>query len=117
MDYEVRTAYFRISTNLSGVVDLGEDFHSIAIGLPGNWTAANLTFQGSETAEAQFREIMDVSGNALGVTATAGRFHSATALSDALRPFRYIKIRSGTLALPVTQAGDNKTVHLLIKTG
>lgn len=115
MDYSVKNTEIRIGTSLSLPLDLGEDAYSVAIGLPGNWTAANLTFQGCATPDGEYRELNDVSGNAYTVTASAGKWHSATALSDTLRPFRFIKVRSGTVALPVNQTGDVKYITVIVK--
>ena len=116
MDYEVKQARFTIGQNLSNVVDLGDDVSAIAIGLPGTWTAANLTFRGCDTAQGEFTDIHSVDGSAFTVTTSgASRWLVGTTLTETLRPFRFIKIRSGTLATPVTQAGDNKVLKILVK--
>lgn len=79
----------------------------VAIQMPASWTAANLTFQGSNDGTTFF-DVYNLDGDEYTVTAAASRY-------IVLSPFefqwaRYIKIRSGTTGTPVNQSADRTIV-------
>lgn len=79
----------------------------VAIQMPASWTAANLTFQGSND-NTNFFDVYNLDGDEYTVTAAASRY-------IVLSPFefqwaRYIKIRSGTTGTPVNQSADRTIV-------
>lgn len=81
----------------------------ISLQMPAAWTAANLTFQGSND-NSTFNDIYDSAGNELTATAAASR--CITDIPE-LTPFRYIKIRSGTNGTPVNQGAERSIVIIL----
>jgi hypothetical protein len=99
-------AMIAATQSLSGVVDLGQN-RLWGIVMPGAWTAASMTFQGSVDGVSFFDLYDDV--------ATPGTFVETTwtvAAAQMLVPavpvrfigIRWLKIRSGTSAAPVAQA-------------
>jgi hypothetical protein len=104
-----RTATIANGASLSGELDI-KDFVNGAIRMPSSWTAANLTFQGSEETGGTFEDIYDDSGNEATVTAAASR---CLLLPAAVMAWRYIKIRSGTSATPVNQGAERSLVLVL----
>ena len=102
------------ATGQSAEVDLG-GFELEAIMMPADWTAANLTFLGSNVSAGTFYDVYDSSGNELTVTAAEDRMIGlTTAHKDVLKALRFIKIRSGTTATPVAQAAS-RTLVLVFK--
>jgi hypothetical protein len=107
-----KQAFIQGGQSLSGVVDL-LGLNLVSIVMPNNWTAANLTFQGSDTKDGTYKDIYDSDGNEVVVSAAANRsIDLATLAEQALKNFDYIKVRSGTTGSPVVQAGD-KPIKLL----
>ena len=101
-----RTATISSGQSLSASIDL-KDQPIVAIQMPASWTAANLTFQGSNDGTT-FVDVFNSYGDEFGVTASANRY-------IVLSPFefqwaRYIKIRSGTTGTPVNQGADRTLV-------
>ena len=89
-----------IGLSLSAAIDLGAA-KLARITVPAAWTAANLTFQTSPD-NVTFSDLYDKAGVEYTVTAAAA--HAiAIPVSDNMVG-RYIKVRSGTGALPVVQA-------------
>lgn len=96
--------------SLSAEVDLRH--HSlVAIQMPADWTAANLTFQGRPGADdttprinETLQNVYDDTGAEVTVTADADRYIALTAgVLDALTGLGRVKIRSGTAGSPVNQ--------------
>lgn len=95
-------------TSLSGPVDLGEQ-KLIGIAMPAAWTAAGLSFQGSND-NVTYTDLVDAAGAVLARTVGASQF----SLVSGLDLPRYIKVRSGTLAVPVNQGAD-RTLQLTLE--
>lgn len=87
----------------SGVLDL-HDQVIVAIVVPDEWTAANITFLASNRVDGTFDPVYDAAGTELEVTAAASR-HIVLA-PDSTRSFRFLKLRSGTAGTPVNQGAD-----------
>lgn len=88
--------------SLSNSVDLGGRALS-AILMPAAWTAAALTFQASLDG-VTFFNLLDGAGAEITASAAAGSFIRLS-INDWLA-LRYLKIRSGTAAIPVNQGAD-----------
>ncbi len=90
--------------SLSDVVDLN-GHTAVMLYMPSAWTAANLTFQAcSNQATASCVNLYDALGAEVTVTAAASR---AITLPPAdFTGVRYLRIRSGTSAVPVAQAAN-----------
>lgn len=97
-------------TSVSGVVDL-LNTALLAFIAPSAWTAAALNIEVSMTGGASASEwvtagLFDASSTASGnyPSLTAGAAYAVDTLT--LLPFRYVRLRSGTLASPVNQAAQ-----------
>lgn len=76
-----------------------------------NWTAAKLSFQGSVDGTV-FADVYGATAEYETPELAAG---DAAALNpDAMAPWRYVKVRSGTSAAVVAQAGGD-TITLVLK--
>jgi hypothetical protein len=106
---ETTTVVIAISASLSGAVDLGGR-KLVGIIMPDAWTAADLTFQGSVDG-TNFFNVYD--GSTERKIAVAANYYSALSIGDWVG-FRWIKIGSGTSALPVNQAAA-RTLTLVVQ--
>lgn len=90
--------------SLSDAADLG-DGTLLGVAVPAGWGGPTVvTFQGSPDG-VTFSDIQDGAGEYATVALAAGQ---AVAVDPAwFRPFRYVKVRSGTAAIPVAQAGGD----------
>lgn len=99
---------------LSGAIRVG-GLQLLEILGPAAWTAANLTFQGSLNGSDWFNVHGDT-GTETAVTFGATRWHRLSQLAAAtpggLLPFGFplLRLRSGTSATPVNQAGNRTLV-------
>lgn len=99
------------ATGLSAEIDLtGQTIARII--MPATWVAANLTFQGSETAGGTFTNIYDAYGTEYTVVAAASR-RIIVPPSDLLGNC-ILKIRSGTSGTAVDQTAS-RTLQLLVR--
>ena len=102
--------------SLSGAFDTGATTSTAKIVgfiMPAAWTAADLTFQGSDD-NTTFNDVYD--DNDAEVTVQAAQARAIGLRNDAqqlLSSFRYLKIRSGTTGTPVTQTPARTIVALL----
>jgi hypothetical protein len=89
--------------SLSAEIDCGSRVLG-AILMPAAWDAANLTFQFATESGGTFVDLYDDAGTEYLVVAAASR---AIALHQAaFKNVPFLKIRSGTAALPVNQTDD-----------
>ncbi|MCL5264149.1 MAG: hypothetical protein M1343_02970 [Chloroflexi bacterium] len=112
MNITVKSAAIAAGSSLSGIVDL-EGYTKIGIEMPAAWDAAALTFQGSSDG-VTYNNLYDNVGNEVTSQAAAGRFIGIDTILRSLAAVRYLKIRSGTSALPVNQTAD-RTIKLCLK--
>lgn len=93
-------------TSLSGGISLGA-LTLVGISMPAAWTAAALTFQASPDGGTTWQELFDDAGNAISISAAAGQFIMPLGKpSYNWRGINMLKVRSGTVAVPVNQAAD-----------
>lgn len=98
--------------SLSGALDFGALVLS-RIDMPAEWTAAALTFQVSADG-VTYVNLYDESGNEVTVASAAVVASRGIALSWInYGSIRYLKVRSGTSALPVAQGAD-RTLTLVL---
>lgn len=103
-----RTASNALGQSLSGVIGLNGQ-GPVAIHMPADWTAANLTFQAcTSSAEASCTNYYDEFGGEVTVTAAAGRTIKVTPADFA--GVQWLRIRSGTSGVPVAQAAGRTIV-------
>lgn len=105
----VQTAVIANAASLSGEIDLG-GVKEFAIVMPAAWTAANLTFQSASVSGGTLQDVYDDVGTEVTVTAAAGRTIGVS--KAALNGLRFLKIRSGTAAVPVAQ-GAERTLTII----
>lgn len=103
----IRTATILSGASLSAAVAIADD-PIVAIRMPATWTAAVLTFQASEDG-TNYGDVYNLNGDE--TTAAIPSGGALTSKYIAMSPWefagaRYIKIRSGTGAAPVTQGAD-----------
>jgi hypothetical protein len=97
------------AASLSDSVDL-KGHSLIAIQMPADWTAADITFQTSFDGTT-YQNLYDASGNEYTVTTSDDR-NVLIPAADFIA-FRYLKLRSGTAVSPINQGGT-RTVTLAI---
>jgi hypothetical protein len=99
------------AASLSNALDLTGG-RLVAISLPAAWTAANLTLQASADGGVTFQDVYDKAGTE--VTITVGGANRYIVLDsntiDALDGIRFIKLRSGTTAVPVAQGAQRDLI-------
>jgi hypothetical protein len=93
----------------SAIVDLG-GLHLAAILMPAAWTAASITILTSYDG-ANFFPAYDSAGNEITLTVAASRL-VVMDFSQTIALGNHIKLRSGTLALPVNQVAA-RTLSLI----
>ncbi|RUM43099.1 MAG: hypothetical protein DSY80_06160 [Desulfocapsa sp.] len=94
------TILVTISGSMSDVIDCTLGKYPGRITMPSAWTTANLTYQVSND-KSVFVDLHDESGE---VVTTVSASKSIVLDPDVFRSIRWLKIRSGTSATPVTQA-------------
>lgn len=108
----VKTVTIAANTSLSDVIDLGA-FNLFAIEMPSAWDTATITFAASSSISGTFIPVYN-SGSEVSTPASASEMISLGDIALAIAPLRYIKIRSGTNATPVTQTAS-RTLKLVCK--
>lgn len=113
-DYTTKTVTIAAgATGLSEEVDL-EGYALMAIQMPDAWEAAVLTFLGATATGGTFQSVYDDQGNEVTVQAAASRCIGVDVAAGALAAIRFLKIRSGTAAVPVDQT-VSRTITLVLK--
>ena len=108
----IRTLYQETATiangqSLSAAIDL-KGRPLIGIVIPAAWTAAKRTFQVSLDGTT-YNNLYNLQGDELTSEASTNRFIAMTQFE--FLPVRYVKVRSGTSAVPVNQ-GAARTIIL-----
>lgn len=83
-----------------------------AIDMPAAWTAAGLSFVASEVSGGTFLPLFDVAGVEITATVAASRRHVLPI--SLIRGHYFLKLRSGTSAVPAAQGGD-RSITLLCR--
>jgi hypothetical protein len=109
--WDVVPATISSGTALSSMIDL-KGLRLFAVGMPSSWTTANLTFQVSPDGGTTWFELYDQNGNE--ITATAAASNGIVLSPSQFSAFEYLRIRSGTAALPVNQMA-NATLQLILR--
>lgn len=114
--YKVLTATIGASSSLSDEIDIGNRVSGMAIEIPNAWTTANITFMGANASGGTFRPIIGDGGTEINVTvgATNNMIGLDATKLNALKPFKYIKVRSGTKDTPVEQTAT-RTIYVMVK--
>ena len=107
------TATIAISTSVSNEIDLS-NHRMMTIFMPAPWDAANLTFQVATAPGGTYQDLYDDGGTEVNVVAAASRAIGVDLHAGPLASARFIKIRSGTTATPVTQTAA-RSIVLVIK--
>ncbi len=87
----------------------------IGILMPSGWDAADMTFQVSNSLDGNFRNLYSDDGNEVAVKVAASRAVGFDCdMAHILGPWRFVKVRSGTAASPVTQSAE-RVIELVTK--
>ena len=91
--------------SLSNAVLLG-DYTLSGLLFPAGWTAASISYQTSFDGGLTWYELNDSTGAAISLPATtaAGTYYAIDVRNPSLTGLTMIKIRSGSVGTPVTQA-------------
>ena len=95
-------------------VDIGSA-QRIGIMMPAAWTTAGLTFQVCDTIGGTYSNLMDATGVEVAVpVAASGAYTISNTTQELLSPWRFVKVRSGTAAVPVSQ-DDVRSITFVTK--
>lgn len=124
MARQVHTAVISSGTSQSSIIDCGSEYTLVGIEIPSTWTTADITFLGAahtgispaiasgqspqDVLEGQltFRQLVDSAGTEIKVTVGATGDKIIVIPDYLLEGVQFLKIRSGTAALPVNQSAD-----------
>ncbi len=112
-DISSTTATIAKDGTLSGVVALN-GYNKFTLIMPAEWTAAHVTFQACDTVDGTFVDLYTEAAAEVDIDVSAGGVYPLTTSSASLSYLPYIKIRSGTTALPVQQAAA-RTITIVMK--
>ncbi len=99
-----------VHPQLTEIIDLA-GATPVAIQMPAAWTAANLTFLAGRD-ENNMNDLYDSAGTEVAVTAAASRYIVLD--PQTFHAMRFLRIRSGTAATPVTQTAA-RTLYLVVR--
>ena len=99
------------AASLSDAVDLS-GLTIVGLIMPGTWTAAPITFQASFD-NATYNDAYNSEGAEYLINVLASRHVVLTSLNALFSTSRYLKLRSGTAAVPVAQGGSRSLTLLL----
>jgi len=104
------------ATGLSSAVEIG-DWSLAGFIMPAAWDAAALTFQVCDTYGGTYIDLYTDGGTEVNVGVTTSRAYALSACTNgaSLKPWRYIKVRSGTTGAAVQQAGGNRVITFVLK--
>jgi hypothetical protein len=108
---------FHSGQSVSDPLDVN-GWNPVALQIPAIWTSANITFLAAESYNGTYGSVFGPTGTEAMATVGATGIVvllASTTLAD-IRGLRFIKLRSGTQGLPVTQAAD-RTVNMLVQQG
>lgn len=89
--------------SLSGAIECN-DHDIVGIFIPASWTTAQISFSVCYESSGTYVPAYDAAGVELVCEAASSRYIAIP--PDALAGARFVKIRSGTVGLPVAQSGD-----------
>jgi hypothetical protein len=105
-----KTVSIAAGASLAAALDLA-GFNLVGIQMPVGWDAAGITFQTS-TDNATFGDLYKQDGTEYSVTVASGR-DTIISPSD-FQGAKFLKVRSGTGAVPVNQTAA-RTITLLLR--
>lgn len=108
------TASIASNGTLSGAVKLGT-YRLVGIVMPGTWTAAAISFQGSVDGGTTYSDLYYDDGTEVTVTVAASRGVAfGTTVAQAISGYGALKIRSGLTGATVTQTGARTLTLVLL---
>ncbi len=96
------TVVIALGTSLSAYIDK-RGYNKIAILMPSAWDAAGLSFAGCSTSGGTYVPIYAEDGIELTASASTDRIVTIGINESVLAPVPHLKIRSGTVGVPVVQ--------------
>ena len=116
MTVKAPDAVIAINTSLSSVIRKGY-YRRMVLFMPADWTAADITFVVSNSADGTFNKLTYGSdGEEVTIKAVASVVIILDGkVKEALEACPYIKIRSGTALLPVNQLAERSIGIVLMR--
>ena len=96
----------------TSAIDFGHK-EVIALQMPSTWTTANITLLGATTVSGAYTPVYDQSGSEINLAVANNRMIMVDGSSQIFNTIRYMKIRSGTSATPVSQDADRLLEFIL----
>lgn len=104
-DCKVKRVVIPAGQSVSGWVDL-ENGQVAVIHMPAVWTAAAITFDSAPEGSGPYQPLFDDGGVEVALTVSGGRNCGIDINALKLSAVRFLRVRSGTSALPVVQAAE-----------
>lgn len=102
------TATIAAAGTLSDAIQIGP-WKYAGVVMPAVWATAGMTFAVCNKADGTFVPLYDANGIEVSATVAASKATSLDQIALALAPWNYVKLRSGTSASAVAQAGPKAT--------
>jgi hypothetical protein len=102
------------AAGLSPAYDFGGGAKDIAVVMPATWSAAAITFQVSTAIDGTFVNLYNEAGTEISAAVAQGLTQSLATAAPHISQFRYVKVRSGTLTVPVNQ-GASRTLQFIFE--
>jgi len=112
-DITSTTATIAKGASVSGAIALN-GYNKFTIIMPAAWDAAHITFQASDAVAGTYVNLLTEAGSEVDIAVAASGVYPLTTSSAALSYLPYIKIRSGTAAVPVAQTAA-RTITIVMK--
>lgn len=109
--WEALTVTLASGSSLTEAINLG-GLRLFGLVLPATWTAADLTFQVSTDGGSTWANLYEQDGTE--VIASGKTSGCLTVHPSVFAAFQYIRIRSGTSAVPVSQTAD-RALKLIVR--
>jgi hypothetical protein len=110
--FTTATISIALGASLSAYIDK-RGYNKIAILMPSAWDAAGLSFAGCSTSGGTYVPIYAEDGIELTASASTDRIVTIGINESALAPIPYLKIRSGTVGVPVVQTVARSLIVML----
>lgn len=108
------TATIANGASLSGAVDIGSGLSLVGIVTPAGWTTAVVSFQASTALDGTYVDLYKLDGTEMASPGSLAASHWHPLDPADFAGVRYLKVRSGTAAAAVNQAGGD-TLTLVVR--
>jgi len=109
----VNDAVIAISTSLSGAIEIGA-VDAIGLVMPAAMDGTSITFAVCDTLGGTYVPLYDDTGVEVTVTHAASRAVSLSTVLASMFPWKFMKIRTGSVGTPTTQTAA-RTIKVVTK--